>query len=721
MLRVLLAALLSFASLASASASWTEVRPTESASWWDITSSSDGTKLAATVRGGNIWTSTDSGETWTSRASTQNWHGITSSSDGTKLAAVVWDGNIWTSTDYGASWNEVKPTESTTWTWRSITSSSDGIKLAAVVQGGNIWTSTDFGETWTSRASPGKWRDITSSSDGTKLAATVYNGNIWTSWDSGETWTSRATTQIWEGITSSSDGTKLAAVVQGGNIWTSTDSGETWTSRASTQIWWHITSSSDGTKLAAVAYSSSGNIWTSTDSGETWTSRASTQNWYSITSSSHGTKLAAVVSGGNIWTYRTPVCDENSHVSNGACVPCGPGASRAQGDLIDGGDTECACVKDYYVSNGACVACDPALGRAPGDLPSNGDTECECKCKARTRAWGFTMSDSQDKGFISTSSTWSNSTRPFDPPIGTRGRNTDRGRDELFTENGWIDASTEESLMDGSSETLYATSALKLRSEFPSLGDGLYHYKIPGTTTIRALFTDMTRNGGGWVVVSKWGGHSKTDEKIYDTAERQLTVLQSDDYGSLSDYARLSREHMNRIWAASQFICRIHHWSGDYQTTSGVYFQNKLTEASTMDFWKAHYHPLYWSDWNKNTYQAIGGGTNYGVIFDFHHARNKLSDYDGSSSAFDPNAAKGTKDQIKSSGGRQEGRNANMAFWDDWKYSGDYGPGGDWNAARHMGFFVDISQGVQWIFTNNPAESRWGTDENRLSMVFLRW
>ena len=331
------------------------------------------------------------------------------------------------------------------------------------------------------------------------------------------------------------------------------------------------------------------------------------------------------------------------------------------------------------------------------------------------------MSDSQDKGFISTSSTWSNSTRPFDPPIGTRGRNTDRGRDELFTENGWIDASTEESLMDGSSETLYATSALKLRSEFPSLGDGLYHYKIPGTTTIRALFTDMTRNGGGWVVVSKWGGHSKTDEKIYDTAERQLTVLQSDDYGSLSDYARLSREHMNRIWAASQFICRIHHWSGDYQTTSGVYFQNKLTEASTMDFWKAHYHPLYWSDWNKNTYQAIGGGTNYGVIFDFHHARNKLSDYDGSSSAFDPNAAKGTKDQIKSSGGRQEGRNANMAFWDDWKYSGDYGPGGDWNAARHMGFFVDISQGVQWIFTNNPAESRWGTDENRLSMVFLRW
>ena len=201
--------------------------------------------------------------------------------------------------------------------------------------------------------------------------------------------------QDWQDITSSSDGTKLAVTASwGGNIWTSTDLGEPWTSRATTQQWVKITSSNDGTKLAATVYN--GNIWTSTDSGETWTedtSVGSTQKWYGIASSSDGTKLAAAVINGNIWTYRTPVCDENSHVSNGACVPCGPGASRAQGDLIDGGDTECACVKDYYVSNGACVACDPALGRAPGDLPSNGDTECECKCKARTRAWGFTMSD----------------------------------------------------------------------------------------------------------------------------------------------------------------------------------------------------------------------------------------------------------------------------------------------------------------------------------------
>ena len=193
--------------------------------WYGITSSSDGTKLAATVDGGNIWTSTDSGATWTSRASSKSWYGITSSSDGTKLAAVVWGGNIWTSTDSGANWiSRASRTD-----WRAITSSSDGTKLAATQWNGNIWTSTDYGVTWTSRASSQKWYGrLASSSDGTKLAATVSGGNIWTSTDYGVTWTedtSVGDTKDWRGITSSSDGTKLAAVVHRGNIWTSTDSG----------------------------------------------------------------------------------------------------------------------------------------------------------------------------------------------------------------------------------------------------------------------------------------------------------------------------------------------------------------------------------------------------------------------------------------------------------------------------------------------------------------
>jgi len=302
-------------------------------SWQSITSSSDGTKLAAGTFGGDIWTSTDSGATWTNQttgtsASNKFWFGITSSSDGTKLA--VGDdspGDIWTSTDSGLTWTDrTTGTSASDQAWQSITSSSDGTKLASVAETffgpGDIWTSTDSGLTWTNRTTGTSghnknWASITSSADGTKLAAGSLGGDIWTSTDSGLTWTNRTTgtsahNKYWYSITSSSDGTKLAAGDDSpGDIWTSTDSGLTWTDRttgtsASGQDWVSITSSSDGTKLAAGSLD--GDIWTSSDSGITWTNQtagtsAHNKFWYSITSSSDGTKLAAGDEGsGDIWT-----------------------------------------------------------------------------------------------------------------------------------------------------------------------------------------------------------------------------------------------------------------------------------------------------------------------------------------------------------------------------------------------------------------------------------
>jgi len=106
--------------------------------WWSITSSADGTKLAAVVDGGQIYTSSDSGVTWTARESSRNWRSITSSADGTKLAAIVYGGQIYTSTDSGVTWTARESNRN----WQSITSSADGAKLAATVWGGQIYTST---------------------------------------------------------------------------------------------------------------------------------------------------------------------------------------------------------------------------------------------------------------------------------------------------------------------------------------------------------------------------------------------------------------------------------------------------------------------------------------------------------------------------------------------------------------------------------------------------
>src|SRR5690349_6849167 len=91
--------------VAQASAlTWSERTVSTAQSWFSITSSADGTKLAAVVINGYIYTSVDSGATWTAQTSAgaHPWISITSSSDGSKLAAEVTGGDIYTSTDSGA-------------------------------------------------------------------------------------------------------------------------------------------------------------------------------------------------------------------------------------------------------------------------------------------------------------------------------------------------------------------------------------------------------------------------------------------------------------------------------------------------------------------------------------------------------------------------------------------------------------------------------------------
>jgi len=102
----------------------------------------------AAVLNGQIYTSTDSGVTWTPRESSRGWQSVASSADGTKLVAVEEagqnGGRIYTSTDSGVSWT---PRESNR-IWTSVASSADGFKLVAVVgsnetypAGGQIYTS----------------------------------------------------------------------------------------------------------------------------------------------------------------------------------------------------------------------------------------------------------------------------------------------------------------------------------------------------------------------------------------------------------------------------------------------------------------------------------------------------------------------------------------------------------------------------------------------------
>lgn len=250
--------------------------------WWAVTSSPDGSKLAAVVNQNLIYTSSDSGLTWTNRTNAPGgqWYAIDMSDDGTKLIAAVYGGGIYTSTDSGANWTlQSTPGNKN---WFAVTISSDGTKMAVAPDGGDIFTSANSGSTWTDQTTLGSkaWRALTASSDGNKLAAGVYSGDIWTSADSGSTWTDRtsAGSRDWRVMTSSSDGSKIYAAVYSGDVYGSSDSGATWTNLTPTgplhsQLYYSLSTSSDGTHIVANPYNA--NLFTSIDSGATWVTQSS--------------------------------------------------------------------------------------------------------------------------------------------------------------------------------------------------------------------------------------------------------------------------------------------------------------------------------------------------------------------------------------------------------------------------------------------------------------
>jgi hypothetical protein len=290
-----------------------------------------------------------------------NWRHLVSSSNRTKLAVIGGITNIYTSTDSGVTWT-MHPIAGAHGL-QSLASSSDGMKLVTGDNSGYIYTSSDGGSTWIPRISPGlhQWWALASSADGQKIVAGDANnvfGYMYTSTDGGVTWIQQMASggHTWESLASSADGTKLAAIDAhtsttggyiGGYIYTSTDSGAHWTQQGSTggpHNWQTLASSADGMKLVAAdgvtgAYTSidggvsftfdaivgsgisvatassadgmhiavaNNDMATSADGGATWTHETisgGTHAWSSMVFSADGTKMAAAdFLPGYIWT-----------------------------------------------------------------------------------------------------------------------------------------------------------------------------------------------------------------------------------------------------------------------------------------------------------------------------------------------------------------------------------------------------------------------------------
>lgn len=279
--------------------------------WSSVAASSDFTKLVATVSPGYIYTSTDSGVTWTEQtlSGSRAWTAVTSSADGTKLAAVVNGGYIYTSADSGATWTE--QTLSGTRAWTDIVSSDDGTRLSATVSTGYIYTSADSGSNWTERTGSGSraWSSISNSYTGARLLAT--HGTIvaptttaYTSMNSGGAWTPRTVSLVnfpWAASDCSSDAsTAYVSASQGVAMYKSTDSGVSWVPLSGSPG--SVTSlacSNNGTVV--IATKSGINLYISMDGGLTWKTYESNRSWSSVAISSDGRQFAATDNTGKIY------------------------------------------------------------------------------------------------------------------------------------------------------------------------------------------------------------------------------------------------------------------------------------------------------------------------------------------------------------------------------------------------------------------------------------
>ena len=236
--------------------------------WADVASSADGTKLVAVA--GGVYT--NSGTTWAlafspgSPGNQQFADAVASSADGSKLVIaddLLFTPLIYTSTNSGATWSSVTSSPNAGWT--AVASSADGNFLVAARAAGvtgSIYTSTNAGALWVSNNAPSfPWNSLACSANGSNLLATaspflvastnagavwapvlnqpgaIYkiacstNGNLWfaistntgqilSAFNAGAIWiTNTAPRTNWSAIAVSADGLRGAAAAAGGGIY----------------------------------------------------------------------------------------------------------------------------------------------------------------------------------------------------------------------------------------------------------------------------------------------------------------------------------------------------------------------------------------------------------------------------------------------------------------------------------------------------------------------
>ena len=285
---------------------WMEAPSAGTGDWSSVAMSPDGLhQIAGDYYGEKIYISSNAGTTWTLSVEVGALvSGVATSSDGVKMTATT-NSDIWTSSDSGDSW---EPVPGTSDMWWGVVMSTNGQTQLAKKYFGDVHISSDSGATWSYSVSGGaEIRGIAMSSSG--IVQTVVGTTIDISSDAGATWTSsNAPSKTWLNVAMSADGALQTAVANDNTLWTSADSGVAWTevSTTATDVFKSLSMSTSGEFQTAVNMMGR-SIWASVDYGATWEQDTAIgdKHWTAVAMGTSTDELTqyttATVFGGGIW------------------------------------------------------------------------------------------------------------------------------------------------------------------------------------------------------------------------------------------------------------------------------------------------------------------------------------------------------------------------------------------------------------------------------------
>ncbi len=285
-----------------------------------------GTNIFAGTTGGGVFSSPDSGTTWTAVNNGLSDSNITSLAiSGTNIFAGTANSGVFLSSNNGGSWSAVN----NGLTIVNITSlATSGTNIFAGTSGGGIFLSSNNGGSWIAVNNGLTDQTIFSLAiSGTNVFAGSEYLQIFLSTDSGASWN-----RVYFGFSSTQvsslvvNGGNVLAGTNAGGVFLSSDTGSTWTMVNNGLTALDITSlAASGTNIFAGSYS--GGVFLSTDIGSNWTAVNNGLTVLDIASLAiSGTNVFAGIDTAGVWKSRLSdivACAPVIHASSGTSFFCG--------------------------------------------------------------------------------------------------------------------------------------------------------------------------------------------------------------------------------------------------------------------------------------------------------------------------------------------------------------------------------------------------------------